>query len=507
MTTPRPVVLCILDGWGYRTDPRFNAVAEGKTPIWDALWTSCPHALLRTDGLAVGLPEGQMGNSEVGHLTIGAGRVMMQDLPKIDRAITSGELAKNTSLVDHIAALKASGGTCHLMGLCSPGGVHAHQDHMIALAKIVTAAGVPVAVHVFTDGRDVPPKSAGEQVAAFAAALPTGATIATVSGRYYAMDRDKRWERVELAYRALTVAEGPKANSAAQVITDAYAADLTDEFIKPTIVGSYAGMRAGDGILFANFRSDRAREILEALLSPAFSAFARPSLTFATATGMVEYSSAHTAWLTALFPPKELTDVLGDVVSKAGRKQLRLAETEKYAHVTFFLNGGEEKVYPGEERILVPSPKVATYDLQPEMSAAEVTDKCVGAIESGAFDLIVINFANPDMVGHTGVLPAAIKAVEAVDAGVGRIREALRKAGGVLLVTADHGNCEELWDDTTNSPHTAHSLNPVPVILYGSGENTRLHDGTLADIAPTVLTLMGLPVPDSMTGRPLTAAA
>jgi 2,3-bisphosphoglycerate-independent phosphoglycerate mutase len=276
---------------------------------------------------------------------------------------------------------------------------------------------------------------------------------------------------------------------------------VTDEFIKPVVMGDYAGMKSGDGILFANFRSDRAREILEALLNPAFSAFARPEVHFAAATGMAEYSSAHNAWLTTLFPPKELTDVLGEVVSRAGKKQLRLAETEKYAHVTFFLNGGEEKIYPGEERILVPSPKVATYDLQPEMSAAEVAQNCVEAIEGGQFDLIVLNFANPDMVGHTGMLPAAIKAIEAVDAGVDKIRAALAKTGGAMLITADHGNCEELWDEASQGPHTAHSLNPVPVVVVGAKGVVR--DGTLADIAPTLLTLMGLPVPDSMSGKSL----
>ena len=504
-STYRPVVLCILDGWGYRPNSDYNAIMQGNTPAWDDLFATCPHAFLRTDGLSVGLPEGQMGNSEVGHLTIGAGRVLMQDLPKIDQAVATGALAQNETLLAQIAALKASGGTCHLMGLCSPGGVHAHQDHMVALAKVVTDAGVPVAVHVFTDGRDVPPKSAREQIAAFEKALPAGATIATISGRYYAMDRDKRWERVELAYRAIAEAQGEKAVSADTAIAAAYDATLSDEFVKPTVIGTYAGMKAsGDAILFANFRSDRAREILEALLNPDFKEFVRPALTFAHAAGMVDYSSAHTQWMASLFPPKELRDVLGEVVSKAGKKQLRLAETEKYAHVTFFLNGGEEKIYEGEERILVPSPKVATYDMQPEMSAAEVADKCVAALESGKFDLIVLNFANPDMVGHTGDLGAAIKAVEAVDAGVGKIRTALSKVGGVMLVTADHGNCEEMWNTEENAPHTAHSLNPVPVVLVGHKDaEVTLQDGSLADIAPTLLTLMGVPVPEAMTGKVL----
>lgn len=501
----RPVVLCILDGWGYREAATYNAIAMAKVPTWNELWKSAPHAFLQTSGLSVGLPEGQMGNSEVGHLTIGAGRVMMQDLPKIDIALKDGSLATNENLQAFITKLKATGGTCHLMGLCSVGGVHAHEDHMLGLAKILTAAGIPVAVHAFTDGRDVPPKSAIENVPAFQKALPAGAKLATLTGRFYAMDRDKRWERVEEAYRAITEAKGATGVDAHSVLTAAYAADLTDEFVKPTVMGGYAGMKSGDGILFANFRSDRAREILEALLDPAFTAFARPDLSFAAAAGMVEYSSRHNAWLSALFPPKELTDVLGEVVSRAGKTQLRLAETEKYAHVTFFFNGGEEKVYAGEERILVNSPKVATYDLQPEMSAAEVTSKAVEAIESGKFDLIIMNFANPDMVGHTGIVDAAIKAVEAVDAGVGAIKAAVLRQGGAMLITADHGNCEELWDNVSNGPHTAHSLNPVPVVLVGV-ENVKLRDGGLSDIAPTLLSLMGIEKPASMSGTSLLVA-
>lgn len=501
----RPVVLCILDGWGYREAATYNAIAMAKVPTWNELWQSAPHAFLQTSGLSVGLPEGQMGNSEVGHLTIGAGRVMMQDLPKIDIAIKDGSLATNENLQAFITKLKATGGTCHLMGLCSVGGVHAHEGHMLALAKILTAAGIPVAVHAFTDGRDVPPKSAIENVPVFEKALPTGAKLATLTGRFYAMDRDKRWERVEEAYRAITQAKGATGVDATSVLTAAYAADLTDEFVKPTVMGDYAGMKSGDGILFANFRSDRAREILEALLDPAFTAFARPDLSFAAAAGMVEYSSRHNAWLSALFPPKELTDVLGEVVSREGKTQLRLAETEKYAHVTFFFNGGEEKVYAGEERILVNSPKVATYDLQPEMSAAEVTSKAVEAIDSGKFDLIIMNFANPDMVGHTGIVDAAIKAVEAVDAGVGAIKAAVLRQGGAMLITADHGNCEELWDDQSNGPHTAHSLNPVPVVLVGV-DGVKLRDGGLSDIAPTLLSLMGIEKPASMSGTTLLVA-
>jgi len=500
--THRPVVLCILDGWGYREEREYNAIAQANAPHWNQMWATCPHAFLKTSGLNVGLPEGQMGNSEVGHMTMGAGRIIMQDLPKIDQAIKDGSLAQHPTLLKYIDTLKQSGGTCHLMGLASPGGVHAHQDHIAALARIITAAGVPVAIHAFTDGRDVAPKSAQDQITGLAAALPLHASIATISGRYYAMDRDKRWDRVELAYRAIVSAEGDTFDDVASAIAASYEAGVTDEFIKPTAQREYKGMKDGDGILFANFRADRAREILASLLDPAFDGFVRTPPKFAAALGMVEYSSQLNAFLTALFPPKDLTEVMGEVVSRAGKKQLRIAETEKYAHVTFFFNGGEEKVYDGEERILVPSPKVATYDLQPEMSAPEVTAKCVEALNSKKFDLVILNYANPDMVGHTGILSAAIKAVETVDVGLGAIKEAVLAQGGAFMITADHGNCEELWDEATHGPHTAHSLNPVPVLLC-TRESYKLQDGGLADIAPTLLELMGLPQPAVMTGKSL----
>jgi len=501
----KPVVLCILDGWGYRAEEKDNAIALAKTPHWDKLCQSAPHALLHTEGLSVGLPEGQMGNSEVGHLTIGAGRVVFQDLPKITRAIETGELAQNPALASFVAKLKASNGTAHLMGLTSPGGVHAHQDHISALANLLHQAGVKVAVHVFTDGRDVAPQSAAEQIKNFAATLPAGVNISTISGRYFAMDRDKRWDRIELAYRAMVEAKGEHFTNPVAAIEAAYAKGETDEFIKPQVQAGYSGIQAGDGLLFANFRADRARQILTALLDPAFAEFTRPALPFAAAMGMVEYSTALNSFMTLLFPPKELTHTLGEVVSSAKLKQLRVAETEKYAHVTFFLNGGEEKVYEGEERALVPSPKVATYDLQPEMSAAEVARICVEAIESRKFDLLVVNFANADMVGHTGILPAAIKAVEAVDAAVGRIVEALDKVGGAILITADHGNCEEMYDEHTHGPHTAHSLNQVPVLLHGGPAGATLHNGSLADVAPTILQVMQLPQPAAMTGKSLLA--
>jgi 2,3-bisphosphoglycerate-independent phosphoglycerate mutase len=503
MQKRRPVMLVVLDGWGWREEAADNAVRQARTPTFDRLWAGCPHAFLRTSGTDVGLPEGQMGNSEVGHLNIGAGRLVVQDLPRIDAAITSGEIERAPALTRLIERVRQSGGTCHLMGLVSPGGVHSHQDHAAALARILVKASVPAVVHAFTDGRDTPPRSAGNDIARLVAALPRSIPITTVSGRYYAMDRDRRWDRVAKAYHAIVDAEGPRFASASAVIADAYAHDTSDEFIVPAVVGEYAGMRDGDGILCFNFRADRVREILSALLDPTFSGFARPrSVRVVAAAGMTQYSEQLDALMGTIFPPQSLANVLGQVVAGAGRSQLRMAETEKYAHVTYFLNGGEEEPYRGEDRVMVPSPKVATYDLKPEMSAPELTDKAVEAIGSGRYELIVLNYANPDMVGHTGSLAAAVKAVETVDAGLGRIAEAIAKAGGALLVTADHGNCETMRDPETGGPHTAHTTNPVPVLLLGGG-NVSLAEGRLADVAPTLLELMGLPQPTEMTGGSL----
>jgi len=504
MPRPKPVMLVVLDGWGWREERNDNAVAQARTPAFDALWAASPHAFLRTSGRDVGLPEGQMGNSEVGHLTLGAGRVVLQDLPRIDEAIATGALATMAPLEAFVAALRASGGTAHLIGLVSPGGVHSHQDHAVALARALAGAGIPVAVHAWTDGRDTPPRSAPECLAAFARALPEGVRIATLSGRWFAMDRDRRWERVEQAWRAMVLAEGPRFDSADAAIADAHARGVTDEFIPPAVIGAYQGMRDGDGVLSFNFRADRVREILAALLEPAFAGFARPrSPRFAAALGMTEYGDALAPLIATLFPPQTLDDILGAVVARAGLAQLRIAETEKYPHVTYFLNGGQETPFPGEERILVPSPKVATYDLKPEMSAAEVTDRAVEAIRSGRFDLIVLNFANADMVGHTGSLAAATAAIEAVDRGLGAIAAAVRAAGGALLVTADHGNAEQMRDPVTGGPHTAHTLNPVPVLLLGGPPGARLRNGRLADVAPTLLALLGLPKPVAMTGESL----
>lgn len=499
----RPVMLMILDGWGWREESENNAVRLAKTPNFTRYWESSPHAFLKTSGLDVGLPDGQMGNSEVGHLNLGAGRVVMQDLPRINQAIADGSIAKALEATGLIAKLKQSGGACHLLGLVSPGGVHAHQDHAVALAKLVTAQGVRVNVHIFTDGRDTPPQSAADYVRDFVAALPEGASVASLSGRYYAMDRDNRWERVEQAWKAMVLGEGKGFASAESAIAGSYADGVNDEFIVPAVIGSYAGMKDGDGLLSFNFRSDRIREILTAVLEPAFSGFARSRVPMLVgAVSMTSYSAELDKRMAVLFAPQTLANGLGETVAKAGLKQVRMAETEKYPHVTYFFNGGEETPYPGEDRVMVPSPKVATYDLQPEMSAPELTEKAVEAISSGKYDLIVLNFANPDMVGHTGVLAAAIKAVETVDTGLGRIAEAVLKQGGALLVTADHGNCELMVDPKTGKPHTAHTTNPVPVMLIG-GEAKALANGRLADISPTLLTLMGLEQPAEMTGGSL----
>jgi len=499
----RPVMLVILDGFGWREQAADNAVRLARTPNFAQFWQTCPHAFLHTSGRDVGLPDGQMGNSEVGHLNIGAGRVVPQELVRIGDAAADGSIARVPALTGLIGKLKASGGTCHLIGLVSPGGVHSHEDHAVALAKALHAAGVPTVVHALTDGRDTPPQSAADDLAWLVAALPDGVRVATVCGRYYAMDRDKRWDRVAKAYRVLVDADGAHFADPVAAVRDAYAHDVFDEFVVPAAIGDYRGMRDGDGILCFNFRSDRVREILGALLQPGFDGFVRARVPrFVAAVGMTRYSDELAPFLDVMFPPDKLTHVLGEVTAAAGRTQLRMAETEKFPHVTYFLNGGQETRFSGEDRIMVPSPKVATYDLQPEMSAPELTDKAVAAIGSAKYDLIVLNFANPDMVGHTGVLTAAIKAVETVDTALGRIAAAVRQQGGALLVTADHGNCELMKDPATGGPHTSHTTNPVPVVLLGGGA-TALHDGRLADVAPTLLELMGLPKPAEMTGASL----
>lgn len=503
MTTPKPVVLCILDGWGLREETAHNAPALADTPTFDHLMATCPNNRLITHGPDVGLPTGQMGNSEVGHTNIGAGRVVAMDLGQIDLAIEDGSFVANAALGTFIDQMKASGGTAHLAGLTSPGGVHSHQDHILAAARVIAAAGIPVAIHAITDGRDVPPQSARDQVAAFTAALPEGAEVATVSGRYFAMDRDNRWERVSLAYEAMVHGQGTTFSTPDAVISAAYNNATTDEFIRPATIGDYAGMQDGDGLFFINFRADRAREILRAIAEPGFDAFetgTRPALT--ACLGMVEYSDAHNGYMTTCFPKQDIVNTLAEWVAKQGKTQFHTAETEKYPHVTFFLNGGKEDPVDGEVRYMAASPKVATYDLQPEMSAPDVTEHFVAAIREG-YDLIVTNYANPDMVGHTGDLEAAKAACAAVDQGLAQVVAALEEVGGAMIVTADHGNCETMWDDDTNGPHTAHTTNLVPVILFGGPEGARLASGRLADLAPTLLELMGLDKPAEMTGESL----
>ncbi|NIY73222.1 2,3-bisphosphoglycerate-independent phosphoglycerate mutase [Marivivens donghaensis] len=504
MSRPKPVVLCILDGWGKRADSTANAPTLANTPTFDRLQSECPTAELITHGPDVGLPTGQMGNSEVGHTNIGAGRVVAMDLGQIDLSMEDGSFGEKEALVDFIDKIKETGGRAHLMGVVSDGGVHGHIDHIVSAAKVLRDAGLPVVLHAITDGRDVAPKSADGFIKDLLDRLPEGCDVVTVTGRYYAMDRDNRWERVSTAYEAMVDGKGQfTADNAAQAVEDAYGRDEMDEFIKATVIGDYDGVKEGDGLFCLNFRADRAREILAAIGNPEFDGFDRGALPpFAALLGMVQYSSAHNEWYETVFPKREIVNTLGAWVAKHGLTQFRLAETEKYPHVTFFLNGGKEEPEEGEDRYMPKSPKVATYDLQPEMSAPEVTEKFVEAIEKG-YDLIVTNYANPDMVGHTGDLDAAIKACEAVDQGLTKVVAALEKAGGAMVITADHGNCETMIDPETGGAHTAHTLNHVSVAVFGAPEGTTLRNGRLADLAPTILDLMGLEKPEEMTGESL----
>lgn len=500
----KSVVLCILDGWGHRENGADNAISHAATPNWDALLDQSPHTLLEASELNVGLPEGQMGNSEVGHMNIGSGQLILQDLPRIDKAVKDHTLEKETALKGFIQKLKAAKGTCHLLGLLSPGGIHSHISHILALAEIISEKGVSVAIHAFLDGRDTPPKSAEGDLLTlldFIKVHPL-VSLASMGGRFYGMDRDQRWDRIEKAYEAMASGK-PKTSDAITYLKESYAEGVTDEFIVPKALGAYSGMKDGDGLLMANFRADRARQILTSLLDPRFDGFHRPHYPkFTAALGMREYSETLNQWMDTIYPSRDIKDSLGEVISKQGWKQLRIAETEKYAHVTFFFNGGQEKPFEGEDRILIPSPKVATYDLQPEMSAYEVTDQLVNAIRSQQYALIVVNYANTDMVGHTGNFQAACQAVEAVDLCLGRIKEAVEETGACLVVTADHGNAEMMEDVSLHSPHTAHTLNPVPFVVY-HGLEEPLHKGKLSDIAPTILQILGLKKPSTMTGNTL----
>ncbi|MDB6178765.1 2,3-bisphosphoglycerate-independent phosphoglycerate mutase [Paracoccus sp. Z330] len=503
----KPVILCILDGWGISDRPEQSAPDQAETPNFDRLMQDCPNATLTTFGPDVGLPSGQMGNSEVGHTNIGAGRVVAMDLGQIDLAIEDGSFFENEAIRGFAASLKETGGSAHLMGVISDGGVHGHLRHVLAAAKAISGAGVPVVIHAIMDGRDVAPQSARDFAAQLQDQLPDGCRVGTVIGRYFAMDRDNRWERVERAYRAIVAGQGEAADSAEAAISQAYARNETDEFIQPFVIDGYNGAMDGDGFFCLNFRADRAREILFALADPEFAEFSvddRPD--WAEMLGMVDYSVRHNDFMGTAYPKRQVENTLGAWVAAKGLRQFRLAETEKYPHVTFFLNGGKEAPEIGEDRHMPSSPKVATYDLAPEMAASEVGDRLVQAIGEG-YDLIVVNFANPDMVGHTGSLEAAKRACAAVDVQVGRMLAALDKAGGAAVICADHGNCETLIDPESGGPHTAHTINPVPVIVYNGPVGAGVRAGRLADLAPTVLELMDLDKPSEMTGESLIVPA
>ena len=500
------MTLVILDGWGISESCDNNAACQANTPVLDCLRQEWPISRLSASGQDVGLPDGQMGNSEVGHLNIGAGRIIYQDLSRISLAIEDGSFFENQALKRVCERLVASGGKLHLLGLLSDGGVHSHNTHLYALVRMAQQIGVKdVCIHAFLDGRDTPPKSAGDYLYQLEAELKKIGLgrIATITGRYWAMDRDNRWDRVEKAYRALTEAIGTPADSSAEAIAAAYAANQTDEFVEPRVVGQAGTIDAGDGVIFFNFRSDRAREITRALALTEFDGFSRNKIPqLADYVCLTEYDESFN--LPVAFSSATYPDILAEVVSNAGLKQLRIAETEKYAHVTFFFNGGVERAWPGEDRALIPSPKeVATYDQKPSMSAVEVTDEVVKRVASDVYQLIILNFANCDMVGHTGILAAAIEAVETVDSCLGRVVDAVTKAGGKLLITADHGNCEQMVDEN-GRPHTAHTTNPVQFIFVDpSRKDQHVRDGILADLAPTILELLALKKPAAMTGQSL----
>lgn len=501
----KTLALIILDGWGHREDTSNNAIANANTPVMDKLARDYPSTFISGSGLDVGLPDGQMGNSEVGHVNLGAGRVVYQDFTRISKAIDDGEFEQNPALCAAVEKAVSQNKAVHVMGLMSPGGVHSHEEHIFAMLRMAANKGATqIYLHAFLDGRDTPPRSAKaslEKADQVFSEIGVGKT-ASLIGRYYAMDRDERWDRVQQAYDLLTLGKGEYSeDDAVSGLQAAYSRDENDEFVKPTTIGDPVQIQNGDAMIFMNFRADRAREITRAFVDKDFDGFERtlvPELsTFLMLTQYAANIDAPSA-----YPPEPLINVMGDWLAKHDKTQLRISETEKYAHVTFFYSGGREELYPGEDRILVPSPKVATYDLQPEMNSEELTDKLVEAIESGKYDAVVCNYPNGDMVGHTGVYEAAVKAVEAVDACIGRVVAALEKTGGECLITADHGNAEEMLNEETGQAHTAHTSELVPFIYFGRDAATR-QGGTLSDVAPTMLHLMGMPQPDEMTGKPI----
>jgi 2,3-bisphosphoglycerate-independent phosphoglycerate mutase len=507
-----PMILLILDGWGHREESKDNAIFHADTPVWDELWHNAPHTLIGTSGLDVGLPKGQMGNSEVGHMSLGSGRVIYQNITRIDKAIAEGSFFENPGYTQAVDKAVANDKAVHIIGLLSPGGVHSHESHIQAMAELAAKRGAEkLFIHAILDGRDVPPRSAEHSLLALENKLKElgKGKIASVIGRYYAMDRDNRWDRVEQAYQLFTQSEGLySAQSAQDALSAAYQRDENDEFVSATSINCPHDSRINDGdaVIFMNFRADRAREITRAFVDKDFKGFERKvSPDLADFVMTTEYSADIKT--TCAYPPTALSNVLGEYLESQGKRQLRIAETEKYAHVTFFFSGGREALFEGEERILIASPDVATYDLQPEMSAPEVTDKLCEAITSGKFDTIICNYANGDMVGHTGIYDAAIKAVEAVDACLGKVIAAAQSVGGDILITADHGNCEQMRDYDANQPHTQHTTEKVPLVYVGNKAlEFGLNDGTLSDIAPTMLELMELEQPAEMTGRMLLRA-
>ncbi len=503
-----PLVLTVLDGWGYSEKTDSNAIYSASTPVWDNLWSERPHTLVRCSGAEVGLPGGQMGNSEVGHLNLGAGRVVYQEFTRVSRSIKTGSFFTNATLTEAVDTAKESGKAVHILGLLSPGGVHSHEEHIHAMARLAVERGVEkVYLHAFLDGRDTPPKSAAESISAMQAVFDElgHGRIASIIGRYYAMDRDHRWPRIQAAYDLITGCKSEFVSSDAMAgLEMAYERGETDEFVQATSIQpegeENACLRDGDVVIFMNYRSDRARQITRPFVEADFDAFERtnkPEL--GMFVSLTEYSADYT--VPVAFPPERLVNVFGEYISNFGMRQLRIAETEKYAHVTFFFNGGREEPFEWEERILVPSPQVATYDLQPEMNAPQLTDQLVEAIESGNYDVIICNFANPDMVGHTGNFDATVKALEALDECVGRVVAAVEKVDGELLITADHGNAEQMRGEDTGQAHTAHTSNPVPFIYVGKQDLKLVESGTLADVAPTMLFLLGLEKPVEMNGH------